>query len=187
MPKIIEDNLIYEAVMQVISERGYSGATTQQMARTAGVSEVTLFRKYGSKQVLVKQTIAFIIAQADLGSAARYSGDLQADLLRVVQAYQDSAVKHGDFITSFFSEITRNPELVDSFDEPVNIFLGIGKLMLRYQTEGLLQKEPPIHSVAALLGPLMAAAMMRKTIKNEPIFPVDPREHVTKFLAGRRA
>jgi len=186
MPKIIEDKHIYQAVMQVISERGYSGATTQQMARAASVSEVTLFRKYGSKQQLVKQTISFIIAQADLGSAAQYSGDIQADLLRVVQAYQDSAVKYGDFTTSFFSEMSRNPELVDSFDEPMNIFLDIGKMLLRYQVEGQLQKEHPMHAVAALLGPLMANAMMGKAIKNETLPPVGPGEHVTKFLAGRR-
>ena len=42
MPKIITDEEIYQAVMQVVSERGYAGATTKQMAEAANVSEVTL-------------------------------------------------------------------------------------------------------------------------------------------------
>ena len=35
MPKIIEDEKIYQAVMQVVGERGYAGATTKQMADAA--------------------------------------------------------------------------------------------------------------------------------------------------------
>ena len=48
MPKVIKDEKIYGAVMQVVSERGYASATTKQMAELAEVSEVTLFRKYES-------------------------------------------------------------------------------------------------------------------------------------------
>ena len=43
MPKIVENSKIYLAVIQVVSERGYSGATTKQMADAANVSEMTLF------------------------------------------------------------------------------------------------------------------------------------------------
>ena len=54
MPKIVHDKDIYQAVIQVISECGYAGATTRQMADVANVSEVTLFRKYGTKLQLIK-------------------------------------------------------------------------------------------------------------------------------------
>ena len=49
MPKVVEDEKIYSAAMQTVIERGYSGATTKQIAGAADISEVTLFRKYGSK------------------------------------------------------------------------------------------------------------------------------------------
>ena len=49
MPKVIEDEDVYQAVIEVVAEYGYSGATTKQMADAADVSEVTLFRKYGNK------------------------------------------------------------------------------------------------------------------------------------------
>ena len=186
MPKIIEDEKIYQAVMQVVGERGYAGATTKQMADAAGVSEVTLFRKYGSKQQLVQQAISSIVQQTDFASAAQYTGNINVDLTRVVQAYQATAVKHGYFFAALFSDMSRHPDLVDSFDEPLNIFLAIGQLIARYQNEGLLKQEHPLHTVAVLLGPMMYTAMMRSARPNAPLPPLDLTNHIICFLEGRR-
>ena len=101
MPKVLEDEKIFQAVIQVVADRGYSGATTRQMADAADISEVTLFRKYGSRQNLVKQAISSIINLSLLGSAAQYTGDIKADLLRIVNAYQDSAVNMAVLFQSF--------------------------------------------------------------------------------------
>jgi len=187
MPKIIVDETIYHAVMQVVSERGYTSATTRQMAEAAGVSEVTLFRKYQNKAQLVRQAIAFNVVQSDFASAAEYSGDIQADLTRIVQAYQGSALKHGVFIATLFSEVSRHPELVDSFNMPLGIFLEFGSLIARYQAQGVLQPEHPLQTVTALLGPLMAASLLGNVIPDSQLLPLDPALHVLRFLEGRRA
>lgn len=184
MPKIISDEDIYQAAMQVVSERGYAGATTKQMAEAANVSEVTLFRKYGSKQKLVKQAISSIIGKTDLSSAAQYTDDIKADLTRMVQAYEDAVVKHGGFISALFSEMSRHPELVDSIDEPLNIFLGMAEIIAHYQEEGKLQKGHPLHILATLLGPVMYTATMRKAVRKTQLPPFDISTHVTRFLKG---
>ncbi len=186
MPKIIKDEEIFHSVLQVVSELGYWGATTKQMAEAANVSEVTLFRKYGSKQQLVKQAISSIINQTDFSSVAQYTGDINVDLIRIVQAYQDLAVKHGDFVSALFSEMSRDPELVDSFDEPFTIFFAIGELIARYQNEGQLKKGHPMHSIAVLLGPLMYTVMMRKMIPNANLPLLDSQSHVARYLEGHR-
>lgn len=187
MPKILDDEQIYRAVMQVIAKRGYSGATTKQMANAANVSEVTLFRKYGSKQQLVKQAISLLLSQTNLASAAQYTGDIHADLMRIVQAYQDSAEKYGDFITSLFAEMSQHPELVASIDEPLKIFSTIAALIARYQKEGYLKSEPPLHTVGVLLGSVMYTTILRKTIPKNQLPPLDLANHVTCFLEGHRA
>ena len=187
MPKIVNDQDIYQAVIQIVSELGYSRATTRQMAQAAGVSEMTLFRKFSSKANLVRQAIAHITDQTDFSNAAQYTGDLRADLLRVVKAYQDTAVQHSDFISTLFSEMSRHPELVESMDGPFSIFMGIGELFIRYQLEGQLRKEHPLHALAALLGPIMYIALLRKTMPDKDIPPLDPDVHVTRFLEGQRS
>ena len=184
MPKILEDEQIYQAVMQVVSERGYASATTKQMADAANISEVTLFRKYENKAQLVKQAISYIITQTSFASSAQYTGDVHADLLRVVQAYQDTAVKHGLFIFALFADLTRHPELIDSMEEPFSIFQSFGALISRYQDEGVLKTEHPLHAVASLLGPLMYITIIRREKLDSQVPPIDLSTHVTYFLEG---
>ena len=184
MPKIVENSQIYLAVIQVVSERGYSGATTKQMADAADVSEMTLFRKYGNKAELVKQAIAFIIEETDFSSAAHYTGDVHADLLRIVKAYQDTAVKNGLFIIALFSDLTLHPDLINSMKEPFSIFQSIGSLIARYQSEGALKTEHPLHSVAKLLAPLFYISTIRNTKLDDTLPELDLSEHVTSYLEG---
>lgn len=184
MPKIVKDEDVYRAVMQVVSERGYSGATTKQMAEMAKVSEMTIFRKYGNKAELVKAAISFIISQTNFSSAAEYTGNIQADFIKVVQAYQDTAVTHGFFFFALLSEITRYPELVDTLDKPFEIFSSIGNLVVQYQNEGRLRKDHPLNVVAALLGPIIYASMVGKFLPNTEPPPRNLSDYVNAFLKG---
>lgn len=186
MPKIVENSQIYLAVIQVVSERGYLGATTKQIANTADVSEMTLFRKYGTKAELVKQAIAYITEETDYSSAAHYTGDLHADLLRVVKAYQDTAVKNGLFIFALFADLTRHPELINSMKEPFNIFQSFGALIARYQAKGVLKTEHPLHSVAKLLAPLVYISTIRNSKLDDTLPDLDLSGHVTSYLKGHR-
>ena len=187
MPKIVNDNDLYRAVIQVVSERGYAGATTRQMAAAAGVSEVTLFRKYSSKKQLVRQAIQAILEQSDFEVAARYTGDLHADLLRVVKAYQASVQKHGQFFATLLPETTRTPELIEILDTPFNIFMRIANLLERYQAQGALRGEHPLHTLAALLGPLMNTNMMRAARIEQTLPPMDLDLHVEMFIDGHKS
>ncbi len=119
MPKIVNDETVYRAAMQTVIDRGYAGATTKQIADAAGISEVTLFRKYGNKAELVRQAIADRAAQIDLDSAAAYTGDVTADLLRVVETYQGTAARDGQFFYAVMSEVGRTSDLVDALDSPL--------------------------------------------------------------------
>jgi AcrR family transcriptional regulator len=187
MPKIVKDADIFLAVINVITERGYAGATTKQMAEAAGVSEVTLFRKYGSKAQMVRQAISVIADQEDFESAVHYTGDVTVDLLRIVQKYQDSAVRFGHFFAALLSEMQRYPELIESISTSVGIMKNIGQLMERYQENGVLRKEHPLHAVTTLLGPLIYTGMIRKAVPDGLLPPLDLQDHVTRYLEGHRS
>lgn len=186
MPKIIDDEEVYRAAMQVVIERGYARAKTKEIAEAAGISEVTLFRKYGSKAELIKQAINATAVQMDFSSAMHYTGDVMNDLQRVVKAYQDLSAQHGQFITTLIGEITRHPELGDLLDAPLQLMEGVATLLARYQGEGILQAEPPMQAVTALLGPLMIANMIRQANADITLPPPDAARHVNLFLNGRR-
>jgi len=185
MPKIVEDEQVYIAAIQMVMERGYAGATTKLIADAADISEVTLFRKFGSKAELVKQAIAMLTEKVDLQSAARYSGDVTADLLCVVQAYQASAEKYGQFFYLMLSEIPRFAELAEMLVAPFTMMEYVGQLLARYQAEGVLKEEHPMHAVAGLLGPLISINVIRAAAPAGPLPPLDLTEHVAGYLNGR--
>ena len=185
MPKIIEDEQVYLAALQTITKRGYGGATTKQIAEAANMSEVTLFRKYGSKATLIKQAITAMAQQLDFESATYYSGDVVADLQRVVTMYQGAAEKKGQFIYTIILEIQRYPELAEAIGTPMAMFQRIAQLLLRYQEEGILQPEHPMQALAGLLGPLIATNMIRNIAHGLPIPPPDLDNLVAVFLNGR--
>ena len=184
MPKIIDDEKVYQAVLQTVIERGYAGATTKQMAAAADISEMSLFRKYGNKLQLVKGAITWIAEQTDYESNIRYTGEITADLLEVVTLYQESVIKHGQFFIILLSEMTRYPELMEITDTPFSIFKSMGQILVRYQEEGKLRQEHPLHALASLLGPMIYISMMRNANLEAFLPEIDLGLHVEGFISG---
>jgi AcrR family transcriptional regulator len=56
MKKTTEQKLL-KATLKLISEKGYLGATTREIALGAGVTELTLFRHFGSKEKLFEEML----------------------------------------------------------------------------------------------------------------------------------
>jgi len=48
---------ILQAGLELFSEHGYVGATTREIAKRAGITEVTLFRHFASKEKLFEEVI----------------------------------------------------------------------------------------------------------------------------------
>ena len=48
---------LLEATLELISEKGYLGASTREIANMAGVSELTLFRHFGRKERLFEEML----------------------------------------------------------------------------------------------------------------------------------
>ncbi len=170
--------------MQTVMARGYAGATTKQIAEAAGISEVTLFRKYGNKATLLAEAINAMLAEANLSVTIRYTGDLVGDLMRVVEAYQATSASNGLFIAIMLTELPRFPDQAPLLEAPFSIIRAIGELLARYQAEGQLQEEEPLHAVAALMGPLIGLNLMRSSGLTSAVPPLDVAAHVERFLAG---
>jgi AcrR family transcriptional regulator len=54
---VIKDEEILKAAMEIIVREGYDGATTKLIADEAGINEVTLFRKFHSKENILQAVI----------------------------------------------------------------------------------------------------------------------------------
>ena len=185
MPKVIDETKLFSAALEILIAHGYEGATTQKIAKVAGVNEVTLFRKYGSKAGLFEKVIEHQLADTPLNKLA-YTGDLEADLLAIVEAYVETNETHGDIIPLLLVEMPRYPDLQGSFNTPWKNLQGIIKIIQKYQEQGRLRIEPPLACLSALIGPILTSQMLRHTNLNLPVPAMDSQAHVDAFLNGRK-
>lgn len=79
---------IMDATMTLIIDKGYSGATTKEIAKLAGVNECTIFRRFAGKKEIV--TAAMELPEWNPGLSERdfiYHGELEEDLLAFSEMY----------------------------------------------------------------------------------------------------
>ncbi len=184
MPKVVDETRIFTAAIDQLMARGYDGATTRDIADAAGVNEVTLFRRYGSKAGLIEQAIASRLADTPLNRLA-YTGDLEADLVSLVRAYLLTNEAHGDIVPLILIEVSRHPDLRSSMEVPWRNLDGVIGIIQRYQRDGLLGQEHPLSVIGSLLGPVMIIQMLRRANLQLEAPIVDPEAHVEAFLRGR--
>ena len=120
MPKQVDDKQVYDATIETILAHGYAGATTKLIAKNAGINEATLFRKYGNKSQLIAAAVSHEALQME-EELVLFTGDIHADLLRVVQGYMHSREKHSQLFPLIMTEMARYPELRETVAGPLGI------------------------------------------------------------------
>jgi len=182
MPAAIDEQRIFDAALRVVTERGYVGATTKLIAEEAGIGEVTLFRRFGDKETLLLEAMKWEAAKLDR-EVSFYTGDAEADLVRITSAYQQLVHARAPFLLTYFNEARRHPELAAVFEHPLRQMRAIVEVVRRYQQEGRLKPIDPVRQIAALFGPIVMAAMFE--IVGLTAGPLSVEEHVRLFLDGQ--
>jgi AcrR family transcriptional regulator len=186
MPRVVDEEKIFDAALDLLVSSGYEGATTQKIADRAGVNEVTLFRRYGSKAGLFEKAIEHQLSDTPLNRLVN-TGDLEADMLAIVKAYIETNQMYGDVIPIILIEVPRNPDLHGLFNTPWKNVQTILRIIQDYQEQGLLKNESPMACLSALIGPIMVSQMFRRARLDLPLPTVDLQDHVMAFLLGRSA
>ena len=111
------DRAILEAARSVLAERGFTGASMEAIAHTAGVGKDTVYRRWSSKEDLVGRLLEVL---ADEGVSARSIDDdprfaLFLFLQDVVRLNTES--DFGAIVAGVVGESARNAELATRFRE----------------------------------------------------------------------
>ncbi|QTH45239.1 TetR/AcrR family transcriptional regulator [Cohnella sp. LGH] len=82
---------LLRAAIDLISERGYHGVTTQEIASCAGLSEKTLFRHFGSKQKLLEAALERFQYAEEMRVlfSEQIVWELEVDLLTISKKYHE--------------------------------------------------------------------------------------------------
>ena len=127
MPKETREKIL-KAAIDLMSIKGYSATTTKEIAQVAGLSEMTLFRKFKTKQEILdnlieKYTSSFQAKKLFVENDLVY--DLEVDLANVSRTYQTFMNENKKVVLLAYKEsgthdeiserLTANPRLMKKF------------------------------------------------------------------------
>ncbi len=169
-PALTRGRLI-EAATQVFAQAGLQGATTREIARVAGVNEVTLFRHFASKEYLLKAVIENVLAlQIEaIAHSEEWTQDLRVDLKHYAYLYSSMLEAQEDLIRTLIGEAKRHPEAArqiiqqaaQSLKEKLAAYLHSG------QTKGTVRPDLDlIVSIDMFTGALLAGMLRRSAAMN---------------------
>ncbi|GAA5333989.1 MULTISPECIES: TetR/AcrR family transcriptional regulator [Thermus] len=177
---------LFQAALELLAERGYRGATTKEVARRAGVSEVTLFRRYGSKEALFRKAVVAFFPQGFLERLPEEGAPLAEGLSALLEAYLELLKAHQVLLPKLLAELLRHPELL-SEGPPRGLGLALGRIVGFFrakQEAGLLRPdEPPEELALAFVGPLFARFLLGEVLGVR--LPLDREAYVRGYLEGR--
>ncbi|MDA8345495.1 MAG: helix-turn-helix domain containing protein [Thermaerobacter sp.] len=105
---------ILEAAFELFAEKGFTGATTREIADRADVNEVTIFRHFRSKEALFQEGIELYSPVAILTAELqeRLTGDdVRSNLAHLASQYLKAALPRAKVIHLGMTDAARNPEL----------------------------------------------------------------------------
>jgi AcrR family transcriptional regulator len=151
---------ILDATMTLVSEKGYLGATTREIAREAGVTELTLFRHFGSKEKLFELCLGRHSFLPDLRELRPDLGDLPYDeaLRTIGRRFLLSLKERKQLVMIMQAEMTRYPgRMKRIYGQFMDEMLGIlAAYFSALQKKGMLRAFPAELAARMFLGMLFS-------------------------------
>ncbi|WP_392480339.1 TetR/AcrR family transcriptional regulator [Nostoc sp. C110] len=163
---------LIEAASQVFASLGVQGATTREIARVAGVNEVTLFRHFASKEQLLGAVIknALALQTEALAYPEAWTQDLKIDLRQYAHLYNTMLEAQEDLIRTFIGEAKRHPEeakqVIQEAAKPLREKL-VAYLELSQKLGTVRVDLAPFPAVDMFTGMLLAGMLCRSAKFNQ--------------------
>ena len=124
------DSRIVEATLELLGRVGYGGTTTREIAQRAGVNEVTLFRRFGSKESLAREAISH--AQTQLKRAFEEknherTGDVTVDVTNLALSLMEILAKRSDSVSAILFEARSEPYMRHAAESLMANALGVAR------------------------------------------------------------
>ncbi len=149
-------NKILETSLKLFSKKGYLGATTKEIAKDAGIAEITLFRHFPSKEKLFEDVInAYSFLPILKGLIPEISKMPHEKALAVIaKRFLDTLDSRKEMIQIMHSEVRRYPEKIYKIyhgfiDETIRTLASYFNEMCK---KGLLREFDTESGARAFLG-----------------------------------
>lgn len=147
---------ILQSALKLFSQKGYLGATTREIAKDAGVAEVTLFRHFNSKEKLLEGVLENYSFLPELKQIMPEILNLKYEeaLLLIVKTFLRTLLTRKDIIKIIKTEILTHPDKVSHFFQPylIELYDTIALYFNEMEKKGILKEFDHRLGGRALLG-----------------------------------
>jgi AcrR family transcriptional regulator len=166
--KINTKERLIQAAIDVMAQAGIGGATTKEIAKVAGMSEVTLFRHFQNKEQLLRSVAQYMTRKQveALSRTEECTGDLRTDLLHYARIYDERLEEYQALIRIFIGEAERYPQEAQSFLQEGVIPLrnSLIAYLDRHKNQGNLSLELDVALAVDLFTGMILVGALRRHI-----------------------
>jgi AcrR family transcriptional regulator len=177
------DEAILRAALELLADDGYRALTMEAVRERAGVGKATLYRRYGSKDELVRAAIAHLNYDLPLPED---TGSLEGDFAATAASALAGAEAVGglQLMPRLLAEVADAPEMHRIFSaqlvEPRRKIMR--ELLRRAQRRGEVRAELDLElGVDLMVGPLIYRVIISG---GDPASIGDPRDYLRAALQG---
>ena len=176
------------ATLKMISLKGYLGTTTREIAGEAGVTEVTLFRHFGSKERLFEEMLkryTFLPELKELlPELENNSFDYKDGLSMIGTRFFSTLKERKSLVRIMTCELQVYPEKVKAvhsrfIDEMVHLLADYFSIR---QKKGLLRKFQSTIAAKAFLGMIFSFFHVEEIIKGRDVGKSEAKKTINEFV-----
>ncbi len=177
---------LLDATLKLISQKGYLGATTREISREAGVTELTLFRHFGTKEKLFEELLNSNSFLPRLRELLPELSDLSYEdaLTLVATRFLLTLKERKSMVTILSSEIHVYPgkirSLYSAFVDEVRATLA--SYFISLQRNGTIREISPEIVARAFLGMLFNYFRTEEIMKKNGMTKKGMEQNVKEFV-----
>lgn len=147
----IKDALL-DVTARLFTESGWRGTTTRRIAEAAGVNEVTLFRHFGSKDVLLRAAIERSAAAPPPTRLPDEPVHLREEITAWAEVIHRHVARQGPMIRGCLAEFEEHPELAPvSCDGPMQAMNAMVAYLTRARALGMISATGSLEGATVML------------------------------------
>jgi AcrR family transcriptional regulator len=161
---------IIDAATDVFTKNGYTRTTTRSIAKAAGVSEVTLFRHFETKENLMTEAMEthgspYIVRIIE----SRLTGEYRQDMLMMGRFFMKTLLERSGAICFAISEARHFPGMRKLFSKmPEQLWDMLARYLQKKIDEGVVRRLHPGAAAQAFFGMFFAYAVSREAFRLGP-------------------
>ena len=146
-----EDKILNASIV-LFSQKGFTAVTTKEIAKEAGVSEMTLFRHFENKHNLFERAFdKFIFSPKIIALFENLEWDLESDLNKICSSYQEILSKNQKIILMHFKNEALNPDFdATLFKFPNEFKKLLGNYFEEMRNRGAVRENPETLAMSFL-------------------------------------